>query len=60
MEGGSEPGSMPQLVRWAREFLDRTFLFRNTGKLMRPVALKPWSVVLFDEILPTIFEEVVF
>ena len=45
-------------ARVARERLDRALQFAKAGKSMRPVGLKPWSVVLFHEIMPTILGEV--
>ena len=40
--------------------MDRPLQFAKTCAALRPVELKPWSVVLFHEILPTILEEVDF
>ena len=57
------PGPCTHLVRVARVVrvgLDRALQFAKAGKAVRPVGLKPWSVVLLHEILPTILEEVVF
>ena len=33
---------------------------RAGGVFFKSIALKPWSVVLFDEIMPTILEKVDF
>ena len=40
--------------------MDRTLQFTKTCAALRPVELKPWSVVLFHKIPPTIFGKDVF
>ena len=40
--------------------MDRTLQFTKTCAALRPVELKPWSVVLFHRILPTILGKDVF
>ena len=64
LEGGSEQGCRPRFRtdQAGSRFgvMDRTLQFTKTCAALRPVELKPWSVVLFHKIPPTIFGKHVF